>query len=159
MCFRPNNFVIAFKPLFIKFSFHCFFPYQLLTTFIFCFSDGQEIMDKCFELGCQMGSNRKSKDCLKWLKTKKRKIPREEVLGYICGKSPPLRTRPTAATRTPSRLSDRSGNRHLRPSDYGGGTRHDVDELDTFRQAIAMQGVFLFVCNLSQPFCSLFFGY
>ena len=71
---------------------------------------------------------------------------REELVGYVCGKAPPPRHRPsTAVVRTPSRVTlDRSSPRLQSPRLHGNGDpvqdEADSDDLQPFRDALALQG-------------------
>ena len=60
------------------------------------FTDSVDAMKRGMELGKQLGHQRRTKDILGWLKKKRRHIRREELIAYLCGKSPPARPRPIA---------------------------------------------------------------
>ena len=98
-------------------------------------------------MGNNYGSQRRTKEMLQWTKKRKRFLRREDLIGYVCGKHPPPRPRPTSTlSRTPGRVSiDRSSPRlqsprvHLATEAHQEGT--DSDGLQPFRDALALQGI------------------
>ena len=99
-------------------------------------------MKRGMELGKQIGHQRRTKDILSWLKKKRRHIRREELIAYLCGKSPPPRPRPTAtlsrATCHQARGSDRSSPRLLSTTEPRDDPSAEPD-LRPFRDALALQ--------------------
>ena len=119
---------------------------KLCTSLI---SDSMDVMKKCFEMGKQYGHNRRSDELITWMKKNRRHLRREDVIGYLCGKSPPPRTKPSATlTRANSRASERSSPRpvprlqspRLLPAPPDVVDRSD--DLQPFRDALALQGWF-----------------
>ncbi len=96
-------------------------------------------MKRAVELGIQCGHQRRTRELLNWAKKKRRHIRREDLIGYLCGKNPPVKPRPPTATlsRSAGKVSlERSSPRLPAPE-----MRHDDDEpdLQPFRDAIALQ--------------------
>ena len=127
-----------------------------------CVTDSVDAMKRGMELGKQLGHQRRTKDILGWLKKKRRHIRREELIAYLCGKSPPPRPRPTAtlsraaACHHPGALhrggpgTDRSSPRlhshspGTEPCDdpsavVGAGAPGTEPDLRPFRDALALQ--------------------
>uniref|UniRef100_A0A672K1R5 HUWE1 associated protein modifying stress responses a n=1 Tax=Sinocyclocheilus grahami TaxID=75366 RepID=A0A672K1R5_SINGR len=47
---------------------------------------------RSFDLGIQIGHQRRNKDVLAWVKKRRRTIRREDLISFLCGKAPPPRT-------------------------------------------------------------------
>ena len=52
------------------------------------FTDSIEFLRRCNDIGIQIGHQRRTKELVTWLR-KRRHIRREELLGFLAGKSPP----------------------------------------------------------------------
>ncbi|MGH0158589.1 UNVERIFIED_CONTAM: hypothetical protein FKN15_000313 [Acipenser sinensis] len=84
---------------------------------------------RSYDLGIQIGYQRRNKDVLAWVKKRRRTIRREDLISFLCGKAPPPRT-----SRAPPRLTVVS------PSTE---TSSSVEtDLQPFREAIALHGKF-----------------
>ncbi|XP_039255937.2 HUWE1-associated protein modifying stress responses-like [Styela clava] len=83
------------------------------------------------DLAIQCGYQRRNKELLAWVRKKKRNIRREDLISFLCGKSPPHR----------SSVSSRSS----RPSSSASVSKTDVvthdSDLQQFQEALSMQGL------------------
>jgi len=52
------------------------------------YKDSIDGLKRSYDLGIQQGHQRKSRDILNWVKRKRRNIRRDDLIAYICGKSP-----------------------------------------------------------------------
>lgn len=108
-------------------------------------SDGMDVMKKCFELGKQYGQHRRSQEVISWTRKHRRHLRREEVLGYVCGRTPPApRHRTTSALgRSASRIGGERASPRLQSPRLPSvtDTVDRVDDLQTFRDALALQGM------------------
>ena len=102
-------------------------------------------MKKCFEMGKQYGQYRRNEEVISWTRRHRRHLRREEVLAYLCGKSPPHLTahhrhRASASLgRANSRLSgDRSSPRHSSPRLPS--VAEPAVDMQPFCDALALQG-------------------
>lgn len=98
-------------------------------------------MKRSFELGLACGHHRRTRDFLSWAKKRRRHIRREDMIAYICGKTPPVRTRPASALSWgPSKVSvvDRTSPR-LPSVVESREEREDMTDLTPFRDALALQ--------------------
>ncbi|XP_002124318.2 HUWE1-associated protein modifying stress responses 1-like [Ciona intestinalis] len=86
------------------------------------YKDSVEGCKNTTEVAAQRGYHRRNKEVLSWAKKKRRHIRREDLIGYLCGRSPPHRgSRPSSSHRP------QEANRDSR--------------LQTFREAVSMNGL------------------
>ena len=101
-------------------------------------TDSIDSLQTCVEFGIQCGKQHKTRDIIAWARKKRRHIRREELVAFLCGKTAPPRTH-------------RHGSSSMRPIPRVGLERSsprvpqnesdDIEEdLDAFREAIALQG-------------------
>ncbi|XP_052405792.1 HUWE1-associated protein modifying stress responses [Carassius gibelio] len=87
---------------------------------------------RSFDLGIQIGHQRRHKDVLAWVKKRRRTIRREDLISFLCGKAPPPRTSKTAP-----KLTVMSPNR---PPSSDSVSSVETD-LQPFCEAIALHGL------------------
>ncbi|XP_051785652.1 kinesin-like protein KIF2A isoform X2 [Erpetoichthys calabaricus] len=68
--------------------------------------ESMELRQRSYDLGVQIGYQRRNKDVLAWVKKCKRTIRREDLISFLYGNVPPLRS-----SKAPSRLAVMSPNR------------------------------------------------
>uniref|UniRef100_A0A8C5PPN7 HUWE1 associated protein modifying stress responses n=1 Tax=Leptobrachium leishanense TaxID=445787 RepID=A0A8C5PPN7_9ANUR len=95
-------------------------------------TDGLDAHQRSFDLGIQIGYQRRNKDVLAWVKKRRRTIRREDLISFLCGKVPPPRN-----SRAPPRLTVVSPNRAT-SAETGSSAETD---LQPFREAIALHGL------------------
>ncbi|XP_009881205.1 PREDICTED: UPF0472 protein C16orf72 homolog [Charadrius vociferus] len=87
---------------------------------------------RSFDVGIQIGYQRRNKDVLAWVKKRRRTIRREDLISFLCGKVPPPRN-----SRAPPRLTVVSPSRATSTE-----TNSSVEtDLQPFREAIALHGL------------------
>ncbi|XP_041133710.1 UPF0472 protein C16orf72 homolog isoform X2 [Polyodon spathula] len=92
------------------------------------YKESVDAHQRSYDLGIQIGYQRRNKDVLAWVKKRRRTIRREDLISFLCGKAPPPRT-----SRAPPRLTVVS------PSTE---TSSSVEtDLQPFREAIALHGL------------------
>lgn len=98
----------------------------------FCLpAESVDAHQRSFDLGIQIGYQRRNKDVLAWVKKRRRTIRREDLISFLCGKVPPPRN-----SRAPPRLTVVSPNRATSTE-----TSSSVEtDLQPFREAIALHG-------------------
>lgn len=106
----------------------------------FCIAEAMEAQKKSFELGLQLGYNKRLRDIMTWAKKRRRHIRREELMGFLCGKTPPpVKNHRHSPPR--SRVSSRShsdkGSPNLSPVPRVTDSEPD---LTPFQNALAIQG-------------------
>ncbi|MBN3303976.1 HUWE1-associated protein modifying stress responses 1 [Amia ocellicauda] len=108
-------------------------PFQNAATAVTnLYKESMEAHQRSYDLGIQIGYQRRNKDVLAWVKKRRRTIRREDLISFLCGKAPPPRT-----SRAPPRLTVVSPNRA--PSTE---TSSSVEtDLQPFREAIALHGL------------------
>ncbi len=99
--------------------------------FFFHFPDSVDAHQRSYELGIQIGHQRRNKDVLAWVKKRRRTIRREDLISFLCGKTPPPRS-----SRAPPRLAMVSPSR---PTSSETSSSVETD-LQPFREAIALHG-------------------
>nr|CAB3226535.1 UPF0472 protein C16orf72-like [Phallusia mammillata] len=87
------------------------------------YRDGLDGSKSICERAIQCGYSRRNKEMLSWAKKKRRHIRREDLIGYLCGRSPPHR-------------SSRPSSSHSKSQD---GSREN--RLQTFHDAVSMNGL------------------
>ncbi|KAK0148513.1 UPF0472 protein C16orf72 [Merluccius polli] len=109
-------------------------PFQNAATAVTnLYKESVEAHQRSFDLGIQLGHQRRNKDVLAWVKKRRRTIRREDLISFLCGKAPPprsSRTNPRLAMLAPSRAS---------PSPETGSSVET--DLQPFREAIALHGL------------------
>lgn len=108
-------------------------PFQNAATAVTnLYKESSEAHQRSYEMGIQIGHQRRSKDVLAWVKKRRRTIRREELISFLCGKAPPPRTsraNPRLTVVSPSRASSTE-------------TVSSVEtDLQPFREAIALHGL------------------
>ncbi|XP_056143421.1 UPF0472 protein C16orf72 homolog [Lampris incognitus] len=109
-------------------------PFQNAATAVTnLYKESVEAHQRSFDLGIQIGHQRRNKDVLAWVKKRRRTIRREDLIGFLCGKAPPPRSsraNPRLAMVAPSRANPSSE------------TSSSVEtDLQPFREAIALHGL------------------
>jgi hypothetical protein len=103
----------------------------LLFSFSFFLIESVDTHQRSFDIGIQIGYQRRNKDVLAWVKKRRRTIRREDLISFLCGKVPPPRN-----SRAPPRLTVVSPNRATSTE-----TSSSVEtDLQPFREAIALHG-------------------
>uniref|UniRef100_A0A8C1U1S6 UPF0472 protein C16orf72 homolog n=1 Tax=Cyprinus carpio TaxID=7962 RepID=A0A8C1U1S6_CYPCA len=107
-------------------------PFQNAATAVTnLYKESVDAHKRSFDLGIQIGHQRRNKDVLAWVKKRRRTIRREELISFLCGKAPPPRT-----SRAAPKLTVMSPNRP--PSS---DTESSVEtDLQPFCEAIALHG-------------------
>lgn len=106
-------------------------------------AESVEAHQRSYDLGIQIGYQRRNKDVLAWVKKRRRTIRREDLISFLCGKAPPPRT-----SRAPPKLTVVPPSRA--PSTE---TSSSVEtDLQPFREAIALHGKYL-ICVCSPLDC------
>jgi len=75
-------------------SIHLWLPFQSAAgAATILFKDSQEMVRRSFELGSALGSHRRSREVLSWVrKQRRRQLPREDFISYVSGRPAPNRT-------------------------------------------------------------------
>uniref|UniRef100_A0A8B9DDP6 Chromosome 16 open reading frame 72 n=1 Tax=Anser cygnoides TaxID=8845 RepID=A0A8B9DDP6_ANSCY len=105
-------------------------PFQNAATAVTnLYKESVDAHQRSFDVGIQIGYQRRNKDVLAWVKKRRRTIRREDLISFLCGKVPPPRN-----TRAPPRLTVVSPNRATSTE-----TSSSVEtDLQPFREAIAL---------------------
>nr|XP_023472108.1 UPF0472 protein C16orf72 homolog isoform X2 [Equus caballus] len=113
-------------------------PFQNAATAVTnLYKESVDTHQRSFDIGIQIGYQRRNKDVLAWVKKRRRTIRREDLISFLCGKVPPPRN-----SRAPPRLTVVSPSRATSAE-----TSSSVEtDLQPFREAIALH-----VCQ--QPGC------
>ncbi|XP_041072488.1 UPF0472 protein C16orf72 homolog [Carcharodon carcharias] len=115
-------------------------PFQAAATSVTClYKDGLEAYRASLDLGVQAGYQRRNKEMLAWVKKRRHIIHREDLLSFLCRKSPPLRN-----SRLAPRLNIPSS--VLAQEDSNRTTEGD---LQAFTDAIAVHGLSGAMANVS----------
>ncbi|RXN30543.1 UPF0472 C16orf72-like protein [Labeo rohita] len=96
------------------------------------YKESVDAHQRSYELGIQIGHQRRNKDVLAWVKKRRRTIRREDLISFLCGKAPPPRS-----SRAPPRLAMVSPSR---PTSSETSSSVETD-LQPFREAIALHGL------------------
>ncbi|XP_077423388.1 HUWE1-associated protein modifying stress responses-like [Vanacampus margaritifer] len=90
------------------------------------YKESMEACQRSYDLGIQIGYQRRNKEMMAWVKKRRRTIRREDLISFLCGKNPPPRASRAlvAASRPP-------------PPEAGSSMESD---LQPFREAIALHG-------------------
>lgn len=95
------------------------------------YKESGEAHQRSFDLGVQLGGQRRSKDLLEWARKGRSTIYREELISFLCGKGPPTPCTPRLPQKPPA-----GGAQQAQETSSSG----DVD-LRPFHEAIAQQGL------------------
>ncbi|XP_013373300.1 PREDICTED: UPF0472 protein C16orf72 homolog [Chinchilla lanigera] len=108
-------------------------PFQNAATAVTnLYKESVDTHQRSFDIGIQIGYQRRNKDVLAWVKKRRRTIRREDLISFLCGKVPPPRN-----SRAPPRLTVVSPNRATSAE-----TSSSVEtDLQPFREAIALHGL------------------
>lgn len=108
-------------------------PFQNAATAVTnLYKESVDTHQRSFDIGIQIGYQRRNKDVLAWVKKRRRTIRREDLISFLCGKVPPPRN-----SRAPPRLTVVSPNRAASTE-----TSLSVEtDLQPFREAIALHGL------------------
>ncbi|XP_030646030.1 HUWE1-associated protein modifying stress responses 1 [Chanos chanos] len=108
-------------------------PFQNAATAVTnLYKESVDARQRSYDLGIQIGYQRRNKDVLAWVKKRRRTIRREDLISFLCGKAPPPRTSkasPKLTVVSPSRSPS---------SDTLSSAETD---LQPFREAIALHGL------------------
>ncbi|KAM6319945.1 HUWE1-associated protein modifying stress responses 1 isoform 2-T2 [Podargus strigoides] len=96
------------------------------------YKESVDAHQRSFDVGIQIGYQRRNKDVLAWVKKRRRTIRREDLISFLCGKVPPPRN-----SRAPPRLTVVSPNRATSTETSSSGET----DLQPFREAIALHGL------------------
>ncbi|XP_048868980.1 telomere attrition and p53 response 1 protein-like [Brienomyrus brachyistius] len=108
-------------------------PFQGAATAVTnLYKESMDAHERSYDLGIQIGYQRRNKDVLAWVKKRRRTIRREDLIGFLCGKAPPSRT-----SRTAPKLNIVPPNR---PASTESSSSVEAD-LQPFREAIALHGL------------------
>ncbi|KAA0722577.1 HUWE1-associated protein modifying stress responses [Triplophysa rosa] len=108
-------------------------PFQNAATAVTnLYKESVDAHQRSYELGIQIGHQRRNKDVLAWVKKRRRTIRREDLISFLCGKAPPPRS-----SRAPPRLTMVSPSR---PASSETSSSVETD-LQPFREAIALHGL------------------
>ncbi|XP_004606705.2 HUWE1-associated protein modifying stress responses [Sorex araneus] len=91
---------------------------------------------RSFELGVQVGRRRRSRDLLDWARKGRSTIPREDLIGFLCGKDPPTSRAAPRAPRSPPKPPAAAEP----PGPEPGSSAREAD-LRPFHDAIALHGL------------------
>ncbi|XP_044518878.1 UPF0472 protein C16orf72-like [Gracilinanus agilis] len=116
-------------------------PFQNAATAITnLYKESVDIHQQSFDLGIQIGYQRRNKDMLAWVKKHTRTIHREDLISFLCGKVPPPRN-----PRAPQRLT-------IVPPNRGTSTETSSSvetDLQSFNEAIALHGLSGAIANIN----------
>ncbi|XP_059510112.1 UPF0472 protein C16orf72 homolog isoform X2 [Stegostoma tigrinum] len=97
------------------------------------YKESIEAHRRSYDLGIQVGYQRRNKDVLAWVKKRRRTIRREDLISFLCGKAPPPRN-----TRAPPRLTVVTSPTRAPTTETSSSVETD---LQPFREAIALHGL------------------
>lgn len=108
-------------------------PFQNAATAVTnLYKESIDVHKRSYEVGIQIGYQRRNKDVLAWVKKRRRTIRREDLISFLCGKIPPPRN-----SRASPKLTVVSPNRAASSE-----TSSSVEtDLQPFREAIALHGL------------------
>ncbi|KAM9456712.1 HUWE1-associated protein modifying stress responses 1 [Clarias gariepinus] len=105
-------------------------PFQNAATAVTnLYKESVDAHQRSYELGVQTGQQRRNKEVLAWVKKRRRNIWREDLISFLCGKTPPPRV---------SRATPRIPPNRPASSDPVSSVETD---LQPFREAIALHGL------------------
>lgn len=113
---------------------------------IFFVADGHDLIRRSFELGRQAGVHRRNRELIAWTKKRRRRIAREDLIGYVCGckTAPPSRHRTSGPqfTKTPVKSASSTSTSGRLAVSADGVAEPD---LQLFQDALALHGNYIFV--------------
>lgn len=115
------------------------------------YKDSVDTARHCVDLGVQTGKQRRTRDIISWVKKRRRHIRREDLIAFLCGKSPPPRSRIPSGVVRHSQASriERPFPRFSSADNIPNTTEPD---LQAFREAIALQGLDGAMSNISMGY-------
>lgn len=108
------------------------------------YKESGDAHQRSFDLGVQVGYQRRIKDVLEWVKKGRSIILREDLISFLCGKAPPARP-PPRSSRMPAKPP--AGN-PSQATTTESSSSVDVD-LQPFHEAIALHGLSGAMANIS----------
>ncbi|XP_019509142.1 PREDICTED: UPF0472 protein C16orf72 [Hipposideros armiger] len=109
------------------------------------YKESGDAHQRSFDLGVQVGYQRRIKDVLAWVKKGRSTILREDLISFLCGKAPPARPPPRPSSRMPPKPP--AGN-PSQATTTESSSSVDVD-LQPFHEAIALHGLSGAMANIS----------
>ncbi|XP_069124781.1 HUWE1-associated protein modifying stress responses-like [Argopecten irradians] len=130
-----------------------FIPFQNAAASVTSlYKDSVDSLRRCVDVGVQRGRQHRTKDIVAWAKKRRRHIRREDLLAFLCGKSPPSRNRlsgPIVRHTSASRLTGLERSHSPRVSGAEACEPAPEPDLQAFREAIALQGLNGAMSNIS----------
>ncbi|XP_031229745.1 UPF0472 protein C16orf72 [Mastomys coucha] len=112
-------------------------PFQNAATAVTSlYKESTDAYQRSFELGVQVGYQRRMRDVLEWVKKGRSIIRREDLISFLCGKGPPTPPPPRTSRTSPRPPAAASTQAAATES----GAPVDVD-LQPFHEAIALHGL------------------
>jgi hypothetical protein len=110
---------------------------------VFHFTDGHDLMRRSFELGTQAGIHRRTREILAWTKKRRRRIPREDLIAYLCGSktAPPPRSRTCGPQFTKTPIKSASSTATVGRFSSPGDAVAAEPDLQLFQDALALHGI------------------
>uniref|UniRef100_A0A8C4MZ70 HUWE1 associated protein modifying stress responses n=1 Tax=Eptatretus burgeri TaxID=7764 RepID=A0A8C4MZ70_EPTBU len=103
------------------------------------YKDGAEVHRRSYDHGIQFGTQRRTCDVLAWVKKRRRTIRREDLISFLCGKSPPpIHQTHARSGRTAGLLAALTPAPRIAQSE---ASNTDDTDLQPFREAIALHGL------------------
>ncbi|XP_058147557.1 HUWE1-associated protein modifying stress responses 2 [Dasypus novemcinctus] len=112
------------------------------------YKESGDAHQRSFDLGVQVGCQRRIKDVLEWVKKGRSTIRREDLISFLCGKVPPAPLpspprAPRVPPKSPAAAASQAGAPEASPS-------VDVD-LQPFHEAIRLHGLSSTLASISGP--------
>ncbi|XP_072167799.1 HUWE1-associated protein modifying stress responses-like [Diadema setosum] len=104
------------------------------------YKDSLDAHKGSLDLGINIGHQRRTRDIVAWVKKRRRHIRREDLLAFLCGKAAPS-ARMRSAHNVPRSPSERSSPRTISPPREVPRVVEPADDLQPFREALALQGL------------------
>ncbi|XP_077002341.1 HUWE1-associated protein modifying stress responses 2 [Tamandua tetradactyla] len=101
------------------------------------YKESGDAHQRSFDLGVQVGYQRRIRDVLEWVKQGRSTIRREDLISFLCGKAPPA---PPPAPRVPRTPSKPPAGAPSQAAATEASSSVDVD-LQPFHEAIALHGL------------------
>ncbi|XP_012582535.1 PREDICTED: UPF0472 protein C16orf72 [Condylura cristata] len=101
------------------------------------YKESGDAHQRSFDLGVQVGCQRRIKDVLEWVKKGRSTILREDLISFLCGKVPPAPPPPSRPSRVPPKPPAGAPGQPAAPES---SSSVDVD-LQPFHEAIALHGL------------------
>jgi len=128
---------------------NCWFPFQNAAGAVtVLYKDAMEAQKKSFELGLQLGYNKRIRDMMTWAKKRRRHIRRDELVAFLCGKTPPVKNQRHSPPR--SRVGSRSHSDRSSPNmSPVPRVPESEPDLTPFQNALAIQAMDGAMSNVS----------